>query len=97
MYGGLGIRQVRSLARLDISCEQLGHTLADLVCLVQTTGTSYESYSTAWPATPGPFVTFAKEVMFSSLFVCLSVCLSVSNFAQKRPNGFLEIFRETWQ
>jgi len=34
-------------------------------------------------------ITSAKEkVMFSSLFVCLSVCLSVSNFAQKLPNGF---------
>jgi len=84
---------VRSLARLDVSCEHLGHTLADLVRLVLTTGTSYESYPTAWPAAPGPFVTSAKEVMFSSLFVCLSV----SNFAQKRPNGLHEIFRETWQ
>jgi len=33
-------------------------------------------------------ITSAKEVMFSSLFVCLSVCLFVSNFAQKLPNGF---------
>jgi len=30
------------------------------------------------------FVTSAKEVMFSSLFVCLSACL----FAQKLPNAF---------
>ena len=30
------------------------------------------------------FITSAKQVMFSSLFVCLLV----SNFAQKRPNGF---------
>jgi len=29
-------------------------------------------------------ITSAKEVMFSSLFVCLSV----SNFAQKLANGF---------
>jgi len=35
-----------------------------------------------------PVITSAKEVMFSSLFVCLSVCLFVSNFAQKLPNGF---------
>jgi len=34
------------------------------------------------------FVTSAKEVMFSSLFVCLSVYLFVSSFAQKLPNGF---------
>ena len=33
-------------------------------------------------------ITSAKEVMFSSLFVCLSVCLSVSNFAQKLPKEF---------
>jgi len=32
------------------------------------------------------FVTAANDVMFSSLFVCLSVCLS--NFAQNLPNGF---------
>jgi len=32
--------------------------------------------------------TSAKEDMQSSLFVCLSFCLSVSNFAQKLPNGF---------
>jgi len=33
--------------------------------------------------------TSAKEVMFSSLFdVCLPVCLFLSNFAQKLPNGF---------
>ena len=31
-------------------------------------------------------ITFAKDE--SSLFVCLFVCLSVSNFAQKLPNGF---------
>ena len=34
------------------------------------------------------FITSAKEVMFSSLFICLSVSLSVSNFARKLPNGF---------
>jgi len=33
-------------------------------------------------------ITSAKEDMTSSLFVCLSVCLSVINFAQKLPNGF---------
>ena len=33
--------------------------------------------------------TFNTTVVgISSLFVCLSVCLSVSNFAQKLPNGF---------
>ena len=32
--------------------------------------------------------TSAKEVMFSLLFVCLSVFLFVSNFVQKLPNGF---------
>jgi len=43
-------------------------------------------------------ITSAKEdnyVAHSLLFVCLSV--SVSNFAQKIPNGFGEIFREGWQ
>jgi len=34
------------------------------------------------------FITSAKEDMFSSFFHLLSVCLCVSNFAQKRPNGF---------
>jgi len=29
--------------------------------------------------------------------VCLFVCLSVSNFAHKLPNGLHEIFREGWQ
>jgi len=39
-------------------------------------------------------ITFAKEVMFSSLFVCLSV----SNFAEKNFRTDLhEIFREGWQ
>jgi len=33
-------------------------------------------------------ITDAKEVMFSSLFVYLSVCLFVSNVVQKLPNGF---------
>jgi len=33
-------------------------------------------------------ITSAKKDMFSSLFVCLPVCLFVSNFAQKPPNGF---------
>ena len=28
---------------------------------------------------------------------CLSVCLSVGNFVQKRPNGLHEIFRNVWQ
>jgi len=37
--------------------------------------------------------TSAKEVMFSSLFVCLPVCLSVSNFAQKLLNGFKRNFQ----
>jgi len=32
-------------------------------------------------------VTSAKEDMFSS-FVCLSVCVFVSNFVQKLPNRF---------
>jgi len=35
----------------------------------------------------GFLITSAKEVMFSSLFVCLLVCLSVNNFVQKLPNG----------
>jgi len=42
-----------------------------------------------WPLVT--IITSAKEVMFSLLFVCLSVCLSClffSNFAQKLPNGF---------
>jgi len=34
-------------------------------------------------------ITSAKEVMFSSLFVCLSV----GNFAQKLPNGFVWNFQ----
>jgi len=38
-------------------------------------------------------ITSAKDVMFSSLFVCLSVCLSVSNFVQKLPNGFAWNFK----
>jgi len=33
----------------------------------------------------GIIVTSAKKIMFSSLFVCLSV----SNFARKLPNGFV--------
>jgi len=32
--------------------------------------------------------TSAKEVMQSSLFVYMSVFLSISNFAQKPPNAF---------
>jgi len=40
-------------------------------------------------------ITSAKEVMFSSLFVCLSVCLSVSNFARKLPNGFAWNFQRS--
>jgi len=35
-----------------------------------------------------PLVTSIKEVLFSSLFVCPFVCVSVSNFAQKLPNRF---------
>jgi len=42
-------------------------------------------------------LTFAKEVMFSSLFVCLSVCLTVSNFAQNLRTDLHEIFRKGWQ
>ena len=40
-------------------------------------------------------ITSAKDVIVVvSLFVCLSVCLSVSNFAQKLPNGFAWNFQE---
>jgi len=39
------------------------------------------------------FITSTKEVMFSSLFVCLSVCLFVSNFAQKLLNDLHEIIK----
>ena len=34
-------------------------------------------------ALPSAVFTSAKEVMFSSLFVCLSVCLYVGNFAKQ--------------
>ena len=47
------------------------------------------------------FVNSAKEVMFSSLLVCLSVCLSVGLLATLRKKNFRrdlhEIFREGWQ
>jgi len=33
----------------------------------------------------------------SAIVLCLSVCLFVSNFAQKLLNGLHEIFREGWQ
>jgi len=39
-------------------------------------------------------ISSAKEVMSSSLFVCLSVCLPVSNSAQKLPTDLHEICRE---
>jgi len=36
--------------------------------------------------------TSAMEDIFLSLFVCLSVCLLVSNFVQKRPKGIYTKF-----
>jgi len=41
-------------------------------------------------------VTSAKEVMFSSLFVCLSVCL-LATLRKNFWTGLHEIFREGWQ
>ena len=50
---------------------------------------STEAVSVSWVyIMPSSVITSAEEVMFSSLFVCLSVCLPVSNFVQKLPNGF---------
>jgi len=46
------------------------------------------------------FVNSAKEVMFSSLLVCLSVCRFVGLLATLRKNfrtDLREIFREGWQ
>jgi len=41
-------------------------------------------------------ITSAKEVMFSRrLFLCLSVCLFVSNFEQKHTDGFAWNFQRT--
>ena len=37
---------------------------------------------------PLSLFTSAKEVMFSPEFVCLSVCLSVSNITRKDLDGF---------
>ena len=42
-------------------------------------------------------VSSAKEVTFSSLFVCLSVCLSVSDFAQNLRTDLHEILSVGWQ
>jgi len=44
----------------------------------------------------GVFVTAAKEVMFSSLFVCLFVCLS-GTLRKNIQTDLHEIFREGWQ
>ena len=58
-------------------------------------GTPYRLNFVVHPLTDGflvvlkHFITSAKEVMFSSLFVCLPVCLFVSNFAQKLCNKFV--------
>ena len=41
-------------------------------------------------------VTSAKEVMFSSLFVCLSVCL-LATLRKNFQTDLHEIFREGWQ
>jgi len=46
-----------------------------------------ESASALYLAADG-LIASAKEYTFSIVVVCLSVCLSVSNFAQKLPNGF---------
>jgi len=42
------------------------------------------------------FITSAKEDMFSSLFVCLSVCL-LATLRRNFPTDLHEIFREGWQ
>jgi len=38
-------------------------------------------------------ITSVMKVLFSLLFVCLSVSLSVSKFGQKLPNGFARNFQ----
>ena len=39
-------------------------------------------------------ITSGKEVMFSPEFVCLSVCLSVSNITRKLRTDLDDIFRK---
>ena len=43
------------------------------------------------------FTYYICQAGYVFVIVCLSVCLSVSNFAQKLPNGFARNFREDWQ